>query len=288
MDCKNVQSVIDTDLRRESANEQIRAHLSCCQDCHRYSTENSALLALLGAQPVIEAPADFDFKLRARLARGTYTQEQENTALVALLSAQPAIDAPADFDFKLRARLARAKSEPAAPEGILDGISSKLKLRPFAFTLGRTVAATTTLAAVVAISALHFANGDHGYQSAKLTDANNNITEKLVTAPTESGVPRSGRASSDMNPTAVLDKPSFSGKNRYRNQTFTSTSVARVRTLPDEIEVEQPVKNDALEDMWRGFDPEKREIITASNRDLIGAENSASTIPKTPSFVPSI
>jgi hypothetical protein len=283
MDCKNVQSAIETDLRHESAKEQIQAHLSGCQDCHHYELENRALLALLGAQPVIAAPADFDFKLRARLARGTSSQEQENTALLALLSAQPAIDAPADFDFKLRARLARAKSEPAVPDGILEGLSSKLKIRPFAFTLGRTVAATTTLAVVVAISALHFANGDHGYQSnmanmanmAKLAEANKNISEKVGTVSTDSGVPNSGR-----NTTAVVDKPSFSGKNRYRNQI--------VRSLPPETEGEQSAKKDVLEDMWRGFDSEKREIITARNRDLIGAENSASTVSKTPSFVPSI
>jgi hypothetical protein len=283
MDCKNVQSAINTDLRRESANEQIQAHLSCCQDCHRYELDNRALLALLGAQPVMAAPADFDFKLRARLARGTSSQEHENTSLLELLSAQPAISAPADFDFKLRARLARAKSEAE------DGIIGKLKLRPFALPLGRTLAATTTLAVVVAISALHFASGDHGYQSpvagvtsitnvAKLAEANN-ISDKAVTVPT-TGVPHSDRLSS-------VDKPS---KNRSRNQTFASDSeaVERARILPAGSEVEESVKNEVLEDMWRGFDPEKREIIMTRNRDLIGAENSASTTPKTPSFVPSI
>ena len=285
MDCKNVQSAINTDLRRESANEQIQAHLSCCRDCHRYELDNRALLALLGAQPVIVAPADFDFKLRARLALGTSSQEHENTSLLELLSAQPAISVPADFDFKLRARLARAKSESEAEDGIIGELRGKLKLRPFAFPLGRTLAATTTLAVVVAISALHFASGDHGYQSpvagvstitnvAKLAEANNNnISDKAVT------VPSTGRQSS-------VDKPS---KNRYR-KAFASDSeaVERARILPAGSEVEQSVKNEVLEDMWRGFDPEKREIIMTLNRDLIGAENSASTTPKAPSFVPSI
>ena len=298
MDCTNVQSVIDMDLRLESANEQIQAHLSCCRDCHRYELENRALHTLLGAQPGIAAPSDFDYKLRARLARGTSSQEHENTALLALLRTQPALDAPADFDFKLRARLARAKSEPAASYGI----SSKLKI-PFAFSLGRTVAATTTLALVVAVSALHFAHSDRGYQSsmasmASMPNTANTVAklteEKVGPATANSGVPNSDmRDMRDMNVTAMADKPSFSAKSRYRNQAYipASATVARARTLSAETEVEgsvKSVKNVVLEDMWRGFDPEKREIITTRNRDLIGAENSASTLSKTVSFVPSI
>jgi hypothetical protein len=73
MDCQNVQAAIDAaidvNVGRAGANETIGAHLGSCRDCRRYSDESAVLLTMLGAQPSIEAPADFDFKLRARLAR---------------------------------------------------------------------------------------------------------------------------------------------------------------------------------------------------------------------------
>jgi hypothetical protein len=49
-------------------NESIKAHLRACRDCRDHSDETASLLALLKAQPRVEAPADFDFKLRARIA----------------------------------------------------------------------------------------------------------------------------------------------------------------------------------------------------------------------------
>jgi hypothetical protein len=90
MDCQNVQAAIDTNITNighEEANETIGAHVRGCQDCRRYSDETAVLLTLLGTQPRIEAPADFDFKLRARLAR--------------------------------------AKSEPAAADGLFDKLHAR-------------------------------------------------------------------------------------------------------------------------------------------------------------------
>jgi hypothetical protein len=69
MNCQNVRSEIDTASRRAPMGEPVKAHLSGCQDCRRHADHTSALLALLGAQPRVEAPPDFDFKLRARIAR---------------------------------------------------------------------------------------------------------------------------------------------------------------------------------------------------------------------------
>jgi hypothetical protein len=40
--------------------------------------------------------------------------------LLALLSAQPRVEAPADFNFRLRARIARAESQPAGPFAFLE------------------------------------------------------------------------------------------------------------------------------------------------------------------------
>lgn len=303
INCENVQSAIASDFRREPANEQVRAHLTSCRDCHRYSFENRALLALLGAQPAIAAPPDFDFKLRARLEKQRDHQHNqiihnqiinaaEESALLALLGAQPSIEAPADFDFKLRARLARAKSEAAPAGGGIFG-QFREKFRPF--TLSQAVAATTTLAVVVAVSALHLGgNGRPQDQSllGRIPEANKSGLEQVAAAAGNSRV------------SAVTEAVS----SRSRNRSFASAS-ALVRTRALSAEVRQAnyqednqvnnqgdnddglpdgLTNNGRDDMWRGFDAEKRQMITIRNRDLIGAENSASAPSKAAAFVPSI
>src|SRR5262249_22308444 len=40
-----------------------------CSSCHHYADETASLLRLISSQPRVQAPADFDFKLRARIAR---------------------------------------------------------------------------------------------------------------------------------------------------------------------------------------------------------------------------
>lgn len=69
MNCQNVKTVIDTTTCRQQLHEAVKSHLGGCSECRSYANETRALLALLGAQPRVEAPADFNFKLRARLAR---------------------------------------------------------------------------------------------------------------------------------------------------------------------------------------------------------------------------
>lgn len=69
MNCQNVKTTIDTTSRREPLHETVKSHLGGCADCRGYADDTSALLALLGGQPRVAAPADFNFKLRARIAR---------------------------------------------------------------------------------------------------------------------------------------------------------------------------------------------------------------------------
>jgi len=69
MNCKEIKAAIDMASRRNPISNEANAHLSGCPDCLGYSAQASSLLALLSAQPRVEAPADFDFKLRARIAR---------------------------------------------------------------------------------------------------------------------------------------------------------------------------------------------------------------------------
>ena len=67
MSCKQIREAIDAS-GHSSYSGQVASHLSGCPDCHRYSDEAAALLRLLGAQPRVDAPPDFEFRLRARMA----------------------------------------------------------------------------------------------------------------------------------------------------------------------------------------------------------------------------
>jgi hypothetical protein len=73
MNCKDTQAVIDSTPRRAMAGQlastHVAAHLADCTNCRRYANQSSALSALLVAQPRVEAPPDFAFRLRARIAR---------------------------------------------------------------------------------------------------------------------------------------------------------------------------------------------------------------------------
>jgi hypothetical protein len=295
MECKNIQSAINRIDRDANENADLLKLLGAqpvveapadfdfklrtrLAQASSPQPENAALLALLSAQPAIDAPADFDFRLRTRLAQSSSPQT-ENAALLALLSAQPAIDAPADFDFRLRARLARAKSETAAANGLFE----KLKIKSLAFTMGQTVAATATLAVVVTVSALHFASGDGEYL--KVTVANRQGTEKIALMNQNPG----------KNARTELAKPAFSAR-KYREFIPASATTERTADMASGVEAVNAV-NDAvtnainnsiksINEDWRVFDTEKKEFITTGNRDLIGAENAAPTMSKTVPFVP--
>jgi hypothetical protein len=69
MNCKQIREAIDTASRHNLYGGNVTSHLNDCPDCHRYSDETTSLLGLLGAQPRVEAPPDFDFRLRARMVR---------------------------------------------------------------------------------------------------------------------------------------------------------------------------------------------------------------------------
>lgn len=83
MNCKDTQAAIDSASRRNPIAQSASAHVAGCPDCRRYTDQSNALLALLSAQPRVEAPADFDFRLRARIAR---VESQPSGGPVAVLT----------------------------------------------------------------------------------------------------------------------------------------------------------------------------------------------------------
>jgi hypothetical protein len=69
MNCKQTREAIDDAARHNLYGGAVASHLNDCPDCHRYLDETASLLGLLGAQPRVEAPPDFEFRLRAQLLR---------------------------------------------------------------------------------------------------------------------------------------------------------------------------------------------------------------------------
>ncbi|HEY1403420.1 MAG TPA: hypothetical protein VGB05_04785, partial [Pyrinomonadaceae bacterium] len=55
-------------MRRESPSDAAQAHLTACADCRVLAAERLALRRLIGGLEKISAPADFDFRMRARMA----------------------------------------------------------------------------------------------------------------------------------------------------------------------------------------------------------------------------
>lgn len=55
-------------MRRERLSDAATAHLSACADCRVFGEERLALGRLIGGLEKVSAPADFDFRMRARMA----------------------------------------------------------------------------------------------------------------------------------------------------------------------------------------------------------------------------
>ena len=69
MNCKQIRDAIDNASRHNLYGGAVTSHLNGCPDCRRYLDETASLRGLLGAQPRVGAPPDFEFRLRARLLR---------------------------------------------------------------------------------------------------------------------------------------------------------------------------------------------------------------------------
>lgn len=71
MNCRKCKIEIeDRDLRRESLSDEAAAHVAACANCRVFGEERLALRRLVGGLEKVSAPADFDFRMRARMAAG--------------------------------------------------------------------------------------------------------------------------------------------------------------------------------------------------------------------------
>lgn len=92
MNCRKCQAEIETRGRRRLLGAEARAHVEGCAACFAFAAEQQALQALLADLEPVAAPADFDFRLRARMAadeeagrgRRSWLGYTSNPALVTL------------------------------------------------------------------------------------------------------------------------------------------------------------------------------------------------------------
>jgi hypothetical protein len=68
IDCSNVRREIEEAASGEVLAAPARDHLRNCDACTTFGTEQQQLKEMVASLGGVEAPADFDFKLRARLA----------------------------------------------------------------------------------------------------------------------------------------------------------------------------------------------------------------------------
>jgi len=74
MDCKTCRAEIEDLKIYENLGEEAGGHLRVCAACRSFYDEQRALKNLLRELEVVSAPADFDFRLRARLAASKRTE----------------------------------------------------------------------------------------------------------------------------------------------------------------------------------------------------------------------
>jgi hypothetical protein len=68
-DCREMRREIDQSELGQRLSEQAEQHLAGCPACAGFSAERSSLRELVGSLQPVTAPADFDIRLRARIAR---------------------------------------------------------------------------------------------------------------------------------------------------------------------------------------------------------------------------
>src|SRR5438876_2555785 len=68
LNCKSVRREIDEATLSQQLTREAIEHLRACAGCRRFHEEYHALRGLMASLETVTAPADFDFRLRARLA----------------------------------------------------------------------------------------------------------------------------------------------------------------------------------------------------------------------------
>lgn len=114
MDCKAFRQEIEALNAGETPGAAAQAHLDSCLACRTFQSERLSLRQLMGSLGAVNAPPDFDFRLRARLAAvkdtGNYPLHRTRFA-----PGLKAISVAATFALLITAALAYRQFQPVPP-----------------------------------------------------------------------------------------------------------------------------------------------------------------------------
>ena len=89
-ECRNVRQEIDQSELGRRLSESSESHVSGCVSCAAFRAERTRLRELVGSLQPVTAPADFDMRLRARIAR-EQDQHSAQPSIFRLFMSTPAI-----------------------------------------------------------------------------------------------------------------------------------------------------------------------------------------------------
>jgi hypothetical protein len=96
MNCQTCRIEIEEMEMHAHLSEKARAHLSVCQVCRAFHDERQSLKRLVGSLEAVTAPADFDFRLRARI-NAVKSAGGSRSSWRSFLASAPAIGLAASF-----------------------------------------------------------------------------------------------------------------------------------------------------------------------------------------------
>ena len=76
-DCRAVRREIDESELGQRLSGQIESHVASCAACAEFRSQRSRLRELVGSLAPVTAPADFDLRLRARIARDNAARSRQ-------------------------------------------------------------------------------------------------------------------------------------------------------------------------------------------------------------------
>ena len=122
-ECRLARLQIDELELGQQPSERANAHLSLCAACREFRAERTELRQLVGSLEPVVAPADFEMRLRARIAREKATSEP----LFARLIRTPALAAAALFVVVGGALVwvAQRDIQPSAPVATVQQLPAK-------------------------------------------------------------------------------------------------------------------------------------------------------------------
>ncbi|HEV7857829.1 MAG TPA: hypothetical protein VGO91_04200 [Pyrinomonadaceae bacterium] len=114
MNCQIIRRKIEEAELDQSPCDEVAAHLRACELCRNFQEERAALRQLVGSLGMVSAPADFDYRLRARLAASNNARRR---GLFGFLPAPgvPAIALAASFAVLVAAAVIFKSVAPSGP-----------------------------------------------------------------------------------------------------------------------------------------------------------------------------